>query len=248
MIKIVFLGTNGWYDTKTGNTICILIETRNEYIVLDAGNGISKLADYAKAAKPVFLFLSHFHLDHVVGLHTLDKFTPQKRLTICIPKGTHHLLKTLASKDFTLPLDQLPFSLRVVEIAEGRRYFGFLEKARKLRHPVACLGFRLKLDGKIITYISDTGPCAALSELAKNADLLISECAQKPGRTSPVWPHLDPVKAAQLAKKSQAGRLILVHFDANAYKTMGERLIAQRQARKIFPKTIAAKDGLELAI
>jgi ribonuclease BN (tRNA processing enzyme) len=26
-MKIVFLGTNGWYDTSTGNTICTLLKT-----------------------------------------------------------------------------------------------------------------------------------------------------------------------------------------------------------------------------
>ena len=42
-MKVLFLGTNGWYDTKTGNTTCILIETKKEYIILDAGNGFYKI-------------------------------------------------------------------------------------------------------------------------------------------------------------------------------------------------------------
>jgi ribonuclease BN (tRNA processing enzyme) len=36
-MKIIFLGTNGWYDTKTGNTVSILIVTKEHNIVLDAG-------------------------------------------------------------------------------------------------------------------------------------------------------------------------------------------------------------------
>lgn len=52
-MKIIFLGTNGWYDTKTGNTICTLIETDNEYIILDAGNGIYKIDKYIKKIRRI---------------------------------------------------------------------------------------------------------------------------------------------------------------------------------------------------
>lgn len=36
MLKIIFLGTNGWYDTVTGNTIAILIETSSHFIPVTA--------------------------------------------------------------------------------------------------------------------------------------------------------------------------------------------------------------------
>ncbi|HOW90640.1 MAG TPA: MBL fold metallo-hydrolase, partial [Elusimicrobiales bacterium] len=73
-MEIIFLGTNGWYDTGAGNTLCVLIRTRRFDIVLDAGNGLGKLDRYVDGKKPVYLFLSHFHLDHVSGLHILLKF------------------------------------------------------------------------------------------------------------------------------------------------------------------------------
>lgn len=41
-MRIIFLGTNGWYDTQTGNTICILMESNDYYFILDAGNGLYK--------------------------------------------------------------------------------------------------------------------------------------------------------------------------------------------------------------
>ncbi len=43
MVGVIFLGTNGWYDTNIGNTICILVETKKEYLILDAGNGFYKI-------------------------------------------------------------------------------------------------------------------------------------------------------------------------------------------------------------
>ena len=96
-MKITFLGTNGWYNSPTGNTICILIESADYYIVLDAGDGFYKLSEYIIKDKPAFLFLSHFHLDHISGLHTLVKFSFKKELKFFGPKGitrngAHHIL------------------------------------------------------------------------------------------------------------------------------------------------------------
>jgi len=55
-MKVIFLGTNGWYDTKTGNTPCVLIDTKTHYIILDAGDGIYKLDKYITTQKPIYLF------------------------------------------------------------------------------------------------------------------------------------------------------------------------------------------------
>jgi len=77
-MKIVFLGTNGWYTTPTGNTPCILIDSKDQYVVFDAGNGIYKLDKYITEDKPISLFITHFHLDHVSGLHTLSNLLLSK--------------------------------------------------------------------------------------------------------------------------------------------------------------------------
>ncbi len=65
-MKIVFLGTNGWYDSPRGNTVCILIETDEASILLDAGNGLYKADRHIVPEKPVHLFISHTHLDHII--------------------------------------------------------------------------------------------------------------------------------------------------------------------------------------
>ena len=90
-MKIIFLGTNGWYDTKTGNTICTLIDAKDYFIVLDAGNGFHKLDRYFNKEKPIYLFLSHFHLDHIIGLHILDKFVFKQGISIYGQKGTKNI-------------------------------------------------------------------------------------------------------------------------------------------------------------
>ena len=87
-MKIHFLGTNGWYDTHTGNTTCLLVETGKEHVILDAGNGLHKIDRYIKDEKPIYLFLCHLHFDHASGLHALGKFDVRQGIRIFGPAGT----------------------------------------------------------------------------------------------------------------------------------------------------------------
>ena len=47
-MKLHFLGTNGWFDTRSGNTLSVLLDTDKAYIVFDAGGGFYKLDGYIK--------------------------------------------------------------------------------------------------------------------------------------------------------------------------------------------------------
>ena len=246
-MKVTFLGTNGWFDTDCGNTICTLIETKTAYIILDAGNGIHKAGRYIKKDLPVYLFLSHFHIDHIEGLHTLAKFK-FKSLEIIGQRGTKATIKEFLAPKYSLPADKLSFPCKVTDIKEGWNKSPFKFRALELVHASKCFGYRLEIDDKIISYCTDTGYCRNSEELSGNADLLISECALLGGQTSDTWPHMNPQLAAKLAVESKAKKLALTHFDAALYTTMAKREKAQAQARKIFPETFSAYDGLRINV
>ena len=241
-MKIIFLGTNGWYDTQTGNTLCIFIATKKHNIVLDAGNGFTKLDRVLSDSNPIFLFLSHFHLDHLIGLHTLFKFSFTQKFTLSGPKGTAKVLRALIKQPFTAPLEHLPYETEILEMPESQNRFPFRVKGVNLFHPPLSMGYRFHLEGKEIAYCPDTGYCENAVTLAKGADLLISECSFLPGEHSADWPHLNPQFAARIAKEAGAARLALVHFDAAKYTTMELRKEAEKEAQKIFPNTFAAED------
>ena len=78
--------------------------------------------------------------------------------------------------------------------------------------------------------------------------MLISECALPSGKEDPTWPHMNPEKAASLAKEMGAKKLMLTHFDAGKYRTLEEKMEAERVAKKIFPNTAAATDGLRIGV
>jgi ribonuclease BN (tRNA processing enzyme) len=247
-MDVIFLGTNGWYDSATGNTICILIKSDDYYIVLDAGNGINKLDQYYQKAKPVYILLSHFHLDHIAGLHILDKFSFAKGLVIAGPKGTRKILNTFINQPFTKPLDDLSYKTELLELSGEKNVLPFEIRFMELVHSTLTLGYRIRLDNKTIAYVPDTGFCQNALRLAQNVDLLIAECAYLPGESSEDWPHLNPQDAANIAKRAGAKKLALVHFDAQRYPTLETRKLAEVHAKKIFPNTVATRDDMNLTL
>jgi ribonuclease BN (tRNA processing enzyme) len=241
-MRVTFLGTNGWYDTKTGNTVCVLIETEREYLILDAGNGFYKIDRHIVAGKPIYLFLSHLHWDHIVGLHILNKFHFPQGINIYGAGGFKKYLSAVIRQPFTAPLRALKTPVRLHDLRPGMS-LPFPLVFKRLRHVSSCHGFRLVLEGKTIAYCTDTGLCKNLYLLAREADLLIAECGYLSGQSRADWPHLNPESAAQVALEAGVKRLALIHFDASLYKTLKHRAKAEKKARRLFPNTLAAKDN-----
>ena len=247
-MDVIFLGTNGWYDSTTGNTICILIRSDDYYIVLDAGNGISKLDQYYQKVKPVYILLSHFHLDHIAGLHILAKFSFAEGLVIAGPKGTRKILNSFINKPFTMPLNDLSYQTEILELSGKKNVLPFEIQFMELVHSSLTLGYRIHLDNTTIAYIPDTGFCQNALKLAQDVDLLIAECAFLPDESSDHWPHLNPQDAANIAKQAGVRQLALVHFDAQRYPTLEARKVAELHSKKIFPNTVATRDGMNLKL
>jgi ribonuclease BN (tRNA processing enzyme) len=248
MPKIIFLGTNGWYDTNTGSTICILVDTPSYTIILDAGNGIAKLDRYVDFNKPAYLFLSHFHFDHIVGLHTICKYNFSKGLHICGQEGIASILGKILDAPFAVPVKDFQFFTKFIELPSQKDLLPFSVTSLPLIHASLTMGYRFEVDNKVITYCGDTGYCENAVKLAGSADLLITECAFQSGQENPNWPHLNPETAARIAKESEAKRLALVHFDAELYRTLEDRKNAEEAARKIYPETVATVDDMVIEI
>lgn len=248
MSKIIFLGTNGWYDSETGNTPSVLIDNEQYYLVLDAGNGISKLDKYIVSDKPVYLFLSHFHLDHISGLHTLVKNKFSKGLYIMVQKGGKEFLQKFINSPFTVPIEKLPFRVEIIEVEESSSNTPFKANFLPLKHSIEVLGIRLEIGNKVITYCTDTSNCENAVTLAKNADILITECSMAPNVTKDASVHLNPQMAAKLAKEASVKKLYLMHFDASTYTNGEMRIEAELNAKETFANSYAAFDDMEVKL
>lgn len=243
-MKIYFLGTNGWYTTSTGDTPCILIDSSEGYVIFDAGNGIYKIDQYINKNKPISLFISHFHLDHVSGFHTFSKFECSQGIDIYIAKGRKKDFETLVNPPYTT----LKVPIRLHEIEEGKNNIGFPVEVFKMRHAYENHAFRVILEGKTVAYSGDTGICPNSKKLAQDADLLIHECSYIKAPKNESWGHVDPVLAANLAREANVKKLILTHFDAQKYNNLEKRERAEKEAKKIFPNALAARDGITVEL
>ena len=222
-ITITFHGTNGWYTSKTGYTTCITIDTPECFIILDAGEGFTKIPDvYPSIKKPALLFFSHFHLDHISGLHTLARCRFEDGLSIYGPPGVE-MLSTFIGYPYTVPIGELAYPVTITKLPEGRSDLHVRVKTAPLVHNQPVFGYRFEL-GKTIAFCTDTGPCDGIITLGAGADLLITECAYLPGQEDPGWPHLNPEAALRLSKEADAEQLALVHFAADLYTTIDHRL------------------------
>lgn len=246
-MKLTFLGTNGWFDSAIGNTPSALLETENYNIIFDAGFGLAKAGAHLNPDKPTFLFISHFHLDHICGLHALPALSFAQPLTIFGRKDMKKLFKTIINPPFTAPLSFLDYKVNLVPLKEGSYKQPFEFSCKQLKHTDTAMGYRLNIDGKVIVYCSDTAICENDRLLAEDADLLIHECTFVPGETS-TWGHSNPEEVATMAAGVGVKKLILTHFGAARYHSLEVRKNAESVAKAIFPNTTAATDGLAISL
>jgi len=250
-MKLEFLGTNGWFTSKTGNTPCIAVHAGGRLIVFDAGSGFSKIKEACEfsGVKRIDVFLSHLHIDHVEGLHTLARLPKGVVAIIYAPRRYLQKLFLFLNHPFTAPPEICNAKIRLLSFEASASKLPYKISSLPLVHADPCFGYRLEIEGKTIAYCTDTGPCENFLALAKNADILITECSLLPGtKISERWPHLNPETAARLAKDAGAKKLVLSHFDASNYPNIAMRNKALAAARRIFKNTIAAKDGLAIEV
>ena len=100
--------------------------------------------------------------------------------------------------------------------------------------------------GRKIGYSGDTRPSAGLARFFSGCDLLVfdSTFGVSDREKAVERKHSTSVEAAELAKKAGVRRLALTHFSARYTSVSG----LVRDARKVFPDTIAASDGLAVDV
>ena len=100
--------------------------------------------------------------------------------------------------------------------------------------------------GRKVGYSGDSRPSAGLTRFFTGCDLLIfdSTFGGKDADKAAERMHSTSSEAAELAKKAKVRKLALTHFSARYTSTTS----LLREARRIFPNTVAASDGLAIEV
>ncbi|MBI2668520.1 ribonuclease Z [Candidatus Woesearchaeota archaeon] len=147
MMEITFLGTGCMAPTKQRNHSGMVWQYKDEYLLLDCGEGTQRQMRLAgiKPAKITRLLISHWHGDHVFGIPGLmstmgaDQFA--SKLRIYGPPGTkeyfQHIFKWFSSKDI--------IEHEVYEVNAGKVFEtdDFEVLCAPLKHSAACVGYAL---------------------------------------------------------------------------------------------------------
>src|SRR5206468_8889909 len=101
--------------------------------------------------------------------------------------------------------------------------------------------------GRRIVITGDTRPCAATTDMAWNADLLVHEATfgDEEAERAIETGHSTAREAAQVARDAGVRRLLLTHFSARYSRDAHELL---REAQQVHAETIIGKDGMEIEV
>ena len=77
-MKLVLLGTSGYHPSDRRQTACLMLPELG--VVFDAGTAMYRVADHL-CTDTLEVFLTHAHLDHVLGLTFMFDVVPESRST-----------------------------------------------------------------------------------------------------------------------------------------------------------------------
>ena len=166
-MKITFLGTNGWYNHDNQETSCVLVESKKFNLILDLGSGIKNLNKLKFQPKETFIFISHLHLDHIIGIHYLSSILKLGDIKIVLHKKYIKYFKSIFNKIHKFKI----FGIRLIlfllmKINIPKFQLNLLQKNLRIQ---THLGYKFFLE-KIISYCTDTKYCTNLIKLSSGSD------------------------------------------------------------------------------
>jgi ribonuclease BN (tRNA processing enzyme) len=250
-LSITPLGTNGFIPTHGRQTQCYLVRRDASAFVLDAGTGLGRLleaplADALRGLERLEIVLTHYHLDHTVGLSYLTAVSGSLPVRIHAPApplvdGTPEALaRLIAPPLFPLRFAEFPIAVEVMPYHGSELEVGGARlRLRRQEHAGGSVG--VVVDDRL-AYLTDCEAEEASAEFARGVELLLHEVwvtdeeaaagAQRRG-------HSTVEKVAALATAAGAGMLMPMHHHPTRspaeLEAMTARLGELSTARVVLP-------------
>jgi len=223
--RIVPLGINGFIPSFGRHTMSFLLLTRNELLLLDAGTGVARFLELPimELLRPydcLNIILSHYHLDHVIGLSYLPGTWTQGRVRIYAPgqpfveavpdQALNQLLRpplfSSTLRDFPTPIEVIPIKSEILQI-------GTLSiKLQAQKHPGGSTGIRV---ADTIAYVTDTTVEQTTQTFVQGVRLLLHEVyltdAEAERDEVERSRHSSASGVAQIAMRAKVASLMPIH-------------------------------------
>ena len=218
-----------------------LLTVNGTHYIIDAGDGVARRL--AKAGINVreigIVFITHHHDDHTAGLGTLLSVAWDQQRTKPIhvygPPRTEELVMAavqyfrisaeirIADGGRSAPIESVFVGhdgspgliyqdANIKVTAAENSHFAFHEGAAAGKHK--SYAYRFKTPDRVIVFTGDTGASDAVTELAKGADLLVSETSSCQGRMQEMaedgrWQAMSPAEQAGITRQMTQGHMTL---------------------------------------
>lgn len=244
-----------------GNTPCIEVRCGEHVLVFDAGTGLRPLGLELvkdKNIRQVDIFITHCHLDHVVGL---PFFAPLFRKGYRVRVWAGNLLPAnsiervmrglMSSPLFPIQIEIFKAAIEFHDFRSGdvlRPHENVVVRTAPLDHPDGSNGYRLEYGGRTFALVSDTegfpGKCDNdLLSLADHADLAVYDATYTEDEiVSRIgWGHSTWLRGIRLAEKANVKHLCLFHHDPSHDDDFMDKLAAE--ANDVREGTVTAREG-----
>lgn len=252
--------SGGYTARYGGHTPCAAARSSaGDLLVIDAGTGIKRLgerlmAECGRAALEVNILLTHFHLDHIIGLPFFAPlYSPQAVITFyspVVPQETEKYLGGLQmGRYFPVAFRETASRKKILKADEaGFKVGKFKVLHCPLNHPQGSYAYRVEENGMSVVFATDTEPPERglddrLAAFLRGATYFICDATFTPAeyRVRQGWGHSTWLDGVKLARAAGVKNLVLSHFNPDHDDAQISGMV--RLARKQFRRTFAAREG-----
>ena len=177
-VQLDVIGSSPAWPNPGGACSGYLVEGR---LLLDCGPGVlAKLREREPWPTVDAIAITHLHLDHWGDLIPWvwgSLFGPGRgaRPALWLPPGSREELKPILARLGNVDMLEKAFDVAEYEAGVPFTAAGLSVQAHKVIHyDIDAYGFRVEGE-KTLAYSGDTGPCDALVDIARDADLFVCE-------------------------------------------------------------------------
>jgi ribonuclease BN (tRNA processing enzyme) len=240
--RLITLGTAAGPSLRPDRVqSCNLLTVNRTHYVVDAGDGVARrIAQAGVDVREIgTIFITHHHDDHTAGLGTLMSLAWDRQRTKPIhvygPPKTEELVKAavqyfsisaeirIADGGRSVPIAQVFFGhdvgtgmiyqdANIKVTAVENSHFAFHKGPAAGKHK--SYAYRVETPDRVIVFTGDTGFSDAVTELAKGADLLVTETSSCEDRKQAMikdgrWQAMTPAEQEGIMQQATQGHMSL---------------------------------------